>query len=467
MSKKSQTTALPKAKKPAPPAARAAQPQTTGGTAARSSGAPPTGSARPSNIRPPRLIRETHTKAEREAEIQRLLLLITGVVLGITALVLVIALVYDQLVVPNQTVAVVNDEAITVSEFERRVRIERFLISSQLNAVINQYRSFGFDDATINQQLLSQPPYSTFVNELNIPDQLGNRVINTMVEDEIVRQALAERGITITRDDVQAQINEFFGYDPQAALFTPTPTLTPTVSPTPFVSPTPSPTPTETPLPTATATAEGTPAPTATEFPTATPTNTPDATQRADEFNTTRTDYYSAVRSDASVGDADIDAYFETLALREALQEALTADTTRITPFYDARHILVATEEEANNVLAALNAGESFAALAAAVSQDEGNKAQGGELGWAPASNYVDPFADALTSAEIGALVGPVETEFGWHVIQVRAREERELSEQDFEQLQNRALTDYIEQTRETAGDSIVINDIWIDFVPR
>ncbi len=440
MSKKSQTTGLPKANKPIPKAA--SQPK-----------AP--------SARQPRLLRETHTKAERDAQIQRLLVLVTGAVLGITAIILIGALIFDQLIIPNQVVARVNGETITVSEFERRVRIERFLISSQINAAINQYRAFGFDDATINQQLFSQPPFSTYINELNIPDQLGNRVINTMVDDEVVRQELARRGITVDQEALQKQINRFFGYDPEAGLFTPTPTITPTTSPTPFVSPTPSPTPTATPI------SEATPTESPTEFPTATPTNTPDATQRADDFNRNRTDYYSAVRSSASVSDADINAYFETLALREALRDALSADLPRTTPFVNVRHILVGSEEEANQALAALNAGESFAALAAAISIDQSNKERGGDLGWAPPANYVEEFATAVTEAEIGALVGPVQTQFGWHIIQVRGREEREMNDSDYERAKETRLTEYIQQLREAAGSGIEILDTWIDYVPR
>jgi hypothetical protein len=446
MSKKSQTTGLPKANKPVPKAA--SQPT-----------AP--------SARQPRLLRETHTKAERDAQIQRILVLATGAVLGITAIILIAALVFDQLIIPGQAVARVNGETITVSEFERRVRIERFFISSQINAAVNQYRAFGFDDATINQQLFSQPPFSTYINELNIPDQLGNRVINTMVDDEVVRQELARRGITVNQDAVQKQINRFFGYDPEAGLFTPTPTVTPTTSPTPFVSPTPSPTPTETPIPTATPTSEVTPTEAPTEFPTATPTNTPDATQRADDFNRNRTDYYSAVRSSASVSDADINAYFETLAMREALRDAITADLPRTTPFVNVRHILVGSEEEANQALAALNAGESFAALAAAISTDQSNKDRGGDLGWAPPSNYVEEFAAAVTDAEIGAIVGPVQTQFGWHIIQVRGREEREMNDSDFERAKETRLTEYIQELRNAAGSSIEILDTWIDYVPR
>jgi parvulin-like peptidyl-prolyl isomerase len=412
-------------------------------------------------------MRETHTRAERESEVQRLVVLGVAAAAAIAAVILIVALVFDQFVTPGQAVASVNGQTITVGEFQRRVRLERFFISGQVNAAIAQYQAFGFDDQTIQQEFLSQPPLSTYINELNIPDQLGNRVIDTMVDDAIVRQEAAARGIAISPEDVQERVNEFFGYDPNALLITPTPTLTPTVSPTPFVSPTPSPTATETPIPTATPTSEFTPTPSLTPVSTATPTPTPDATQRADEFNTNRGDYYAAIRADTGLSDADINTYFEMQALRDALTESVTAELTRTTPFVNARHILVATEAEANDVLAALQSGESFAALAATVSLNTQNNTRGGDLGWAPPTDYVDEFADAVREGEIGVYLGPIQTDDGWHIIQVRAREDREMTDDEFERAQQSELQDFIEAARDAAGGNIEIFNTWIDYVPR
>ena len=84
---------------------------------------------------------------------------------------------------------------------------------------------------------------------------------------------------------------------------------------------------------------------------------------------------------------------------------------------YKARHILVDSEAQAAEIIAKLKAGEKFEELAK-VSKDEGSKARGGELDWAPAATYVKPFADALAKLEKGRYTdAPVHTRNGYHVI--------------------------------------------------
>jgi len=88
---------------------------------------------------------------------------------------------------------------------------------------------------------------------------------------------------------------------------------------------------------------------------------------------------------------------------------------------YRARHILVKTEDEAKDVLGQLAKGGKFEQLASEKSLDPGSKTTGGDLNWAPASAYVKPFADALTKLKKGETTrSPVQTQFGWHVIQLQ-----------------------------------------------
>lgn len=83
------------------------------------------------------------------------------------------------------------------------------------------------------------------------------------------------------------------------------------------------------------------------------------------------------------------------------------------------RHILVATEAEAEDVLERLEDGEDFAALAQELSTDPGSGAQGGDLGPFQEGMFVPEFEAAVLDAEPGEVVGPVETQFGFHVIEV------------------------------------------------
>ena len=86
---------------------------------------------------------------------------------------------------------------------------------------------------------------------------------------------------------------------------------------------------------------------------------------------------------------------------------------------YKVRHILVEKEDEAKEIIAALQKGEKFEKLAER-SKDPGSKANGGDLDWNAPGNFVKPFSDAMVKLPKGKFTTvPVQTQFGWHVIEV------------------------------------------------
>lgn len=86
---------------------------------------------------------------------------------------------------------------------------------------------------------------------------------------------------------------------------------------------------------------------------------------------------------------------------------------------YKASHILVDTEAEAKSIIAQLSKKAKFDKLAAK-SKDVGSAAHGGALDWEVPSNWVPPFANAVTSLKKGEYTKePVESQFGWHVIKL------------------------------------------------
>lgn len=94
------------------------------------------------------------------------------------------------------------------------------------------------------------------------------------------------------------------------------------------------------------------------------------------------------------------------------------------------RHILVATEEEGLAVVDRLDGGEEFADLAAELSIDTGSGAAGGDIGCiSDLSTLVAPYATASLEAEIGEVTGPIESQFGFHVLIVDSRETPSLDE--------------------------------------
>lgn len=94
-------------------------------------------------------------------------------------------------------------------------------------------------------------------------------------------------------------------------------------------------------------------------------------------------------------------------------------------PEVEARHILVASEEEARKAIERIKGGEDFAEVAREVSTDRAAAAQGGDLGYFTREQMVEPFADAAFAMEPGGLSEePVQTQFGWHVIEVTGKRE-------------------------------------------
>lgn len=108
-----------------------------------------------------------------------------------------------------------------------------------------------------------------------------------------------------------------------------------------------------------------------------------------------------------AVNDAKVQAAYEAAyANAEPTQE------------WNASHILVETEEEAQALVEELENGADFPALAREHSTGPSGPS-GGELGWFSPGMMVEPFETAVTGMEVGNVAGPVQTQFGWHVIKL------------------------------------------------
>jgi peptidyl-prolyl cis-trans isomerase C len=128
---------------------------------------------------------------------------------------------------------------------------------------------------------------------------------------------------------------------------------------------------------------------------------------------------------------------------------------------FKARHILVETEDQAREIITALDEGGDFAALAREHSTDPMG-ANGGDLGWFAPGQMVKPFAEAAAQLETGRYSQePVQTQFGWHVILLEDRRETTppAYEEMYEQLrmmaQNQQLQQYLEQVQQEASIEI------------
>ena len=128
--------------------------------------------------------------------------------------------------------------------------------------------------------------------------------------------------------------------------------------------------------------------------------------------------------------DADLHAEYETAISQMDKNE------------YHARHILVASKDQAEQIIKKLKGGAKFEDLAKSQSTDTGSKNNGGDLGWFTTSRMVKPFADAVKSLKKGEVTPtPVQTQYGWHVIQLE--DTRDASPPPFDQVKPQ-LTDAV-----------------------
>ena len=159
--------------------------------------------------------------------------------------------------------------------------------------------------------------------------------------------------------------------------------------------------------------------------------------------------------------------------IQQALAKKIAPPVTdaQIKQVYDAqkdqyqqvntKHILIAVDQNttdkqakalALNVLDQLRKGASFKALAKKYSDDPGSKDSGGNIGFQPVSGLDPAYAQAAESAKVGALIGPIRSQFGYHIIVTLAKRTQPISEvgpqlrQQLEaQVGQRALTDFVQ----------------------
>lgn len=105
--------------------------------------------------------------------------------------------------------------------------------------------------------------------------------------------------------------------------------------------------------------------------------------------------------------DSELKVIFDDLKMNEQIK---------------ASHILVDTEEEAQEIIERIEKGEDFSSLAKELSTDLGSGANGGDLDYFNYAKMVQPFSEAAFALEIGEVSAPVQTDFGYHIIKLTDR---------------------------------------------
>ena len=429
----------------------------------------------------PKLVTRKHVaRKEREEKQIKTALVATGVVIGLAFLLLAYVLVDSYIVQPNKVVARVGDAQIKAGDFESNVTYSRLNMLSTANNYAYYAQLFGDAGSQFTSAGIE------LVAQLNDTELIGENVLNQMIDDQLISEEAAKRGITVTDDEIQEALQSSFGFYPMG---TKTPTVTPTIVNTPTWSSEQfsliNPTETATPAPTSTATPEGweptqeatavseteaapesttpTTEPTATEIPTITPTPTVYTTKLyGKELGT----YLDEVKT-YGISPKQIEDIFRANLLRTKLLEDLTKDMLPQEEQVWVRHILVADQDLAQEVIEKLNNGEDWAALAAEYSTDTSNKDNGGDLGWIGKNDsYIEEFKDASFALnEAGEISEPVETSFGWHIIQLVTKATNDIDATKFQQNKQIFFDNWLLELRNSRSD-IQIDEIWKTITP-
>jgi parvulin-like peptidyl-prolyl isomerase len=341
-------------------------------------------SKKPSPPSSPYLNRRLVSRHAREDKFRRQLVWGTGILLGVVAILLAWGLYDHYGLQPRRPVATVAGTPITLKTYQKQVNYRRWDYDNYLNQLQAQRQQFaaGGEDQAFLVQYMDQQIQQAQSMMANLP----TTVLDQLIDDQITRQECEVRGISVTADEVQLDLETQFGYDRNPPTATPTPithTLPITVTPTATIAP-----------------------------------------MTQEEFDTNRTQWATAMKQGTGgYSEDEFRTLVESTLLRQKLEDALTADMPTTGDQVHARHILVATAEEAQAVLDRLNAGEEWDALAAELSQDTSNMDNGGDLGWFSTGQMDPAFDQAAFALQPGETSGAVETQFGFHIIRVDERD--------------------------------------------
>ena len=196
-----------------------------------------------------------------------------GVLAGLVVLILAVGIFRTLVIVPNTPVAVVHGTKITTTAYQARTRYQSLNLAGQADAMRSQLLTLDPDDEStpLLQQIYQQQLQSLQSAAATLPTQ----VLEAMIEEELIRQEAARRGLTVSDEELEEQVGEWFGYDPNPD---------PTARPSPTASSV-----AETPTAAATTTGEATAAATSTTEPIATPAAATAATTKTASPTSTTT----------------------------------------------------------------------------------------------------------------------------------------------------------------------------------
>ncbi|HEY4689994.1 MAG TPA: SurA N-terminal domain-containing protein [Anaerolineae bacterium] len=387
---------------------------------------------------PRELSRKYLSRAEREARKTRILLLAVGGALALAILLIGFGIFRDNVLLPNEPVAIVGDQQIMTRAFWQRVRLEREQLINQYDFYVN----LGLSD-NANQIASALIPENAA--------SIGSQVIEQMVDEEVYRQAAPELGVTVTADELDRSIEEAFGYF--------------SVTPTPQPADTPAPT--FTPSPTITASASLTPT-------TPTPTLTPQPTPTPVTFEGYQTLYRERLNDFSALGfsEADFRHWWETQLIVQEVQDIIQSDVPTRTEQAQFRYIGAETPPAIDVVQQAVAKDGFETVYGQVLSQTftitnvtaiEYPYLAKFDLDTLP--QFGQEFTDAVFTTPISSTFGVITNTANalYYIGQVVNREVRDLDPDALQRLKSKTLQDWLSERRTRLNVQVLR---WEDRVP-
>jgi parvulin-like peptidyl-prolyl isomerase len=385
------------------------------------------------------MTKKQRTRAEREARMNRWIIAGT-VAVGVLVLgILVYGYLAENVFKGRAPVATVNGVPITTADFQARVRHYRIVLQEQRDYYTAQRMQLDPTDPNasflleyLNGQIRQ---LDSMLSEASAT-ALGKEVLDRMVQEELIRQEAARRGLTVSQEEIDRAIEEQFGYDRDAAVAF----LTPTV------------------VPTAPVTAETALTATATPVPTPVP---------KEEFDRRYQEYVKTYLKPSGLSEAKFRAMVEASLLYDKLQQAMAAEVPQTMEQVRIRYLSFPTQEDAGKVAERLGKGEKWEDIAAEIKADEKSAAYASEPEWVTQGFLKEQFgeeaAGTIWETPAPQYTAPLAgTDSRWYIVQVMGREVRELESWLRSYEEQRAFQEWLQAQMAT----VQYSEDWASKVP-
>ncbi len=393
--------------------------------------------------------RKYMTQQQKEAMYQRWLYIGLGVAAAVIVLALGAGALWQYRIMPNQVVASVNGQEITRRDYWKYQNISLYNQARLYEELALQYT--GQEQS---QFLLYSAQLDAARKDVKGSTDVSEATLTQMIEDQLYIRAAEEQGVDMSMPVLRQQaLNSFAPSD------------------TPIVTPIPSPTLIPERAEWATQTAEAIQTQEAEQAamlgtPMATPVGvgTPGATPVVDPTpdmatitSTAESDYQAFVNDvlpEAGLTEEQyLNLFAKPLVARDHVNAEIVAGVPQSAPQVDVAHILVNTEELANEIEGKLQSGElTFQDAVAIYSQDTATSTNDGKLGWVAEGELPEELDAVIFTMQEGDVSAPIQSSYGWHIVQViDTDEDRALTTSQYDAAVARAKSDMLDTQRANA----------------